>query len=74
MLPHVPNQIIEHLAPCVKPLTERWLLSDKPQAGVLSIKNYRSNLKFFGITCELGRNQECLDQLLRIDSIEIGAG
>ena len=72
MIPHVPNQTIEHSAPCIELLTKRWLLADKPQAGDLSIKNYPSNLKFFGITCELGSHQEYLDRRHRIDSIEIG--
>jgi hypothetical protein len=72
MIPHVPNHTIEHSAPCIELLTERWLLADKPQAGDLSIKNYLSNLKFFGITCELGSHQEYLDRRHRIDSIEIG--
>jgi hypothetical protein len=72
MIPHVPNQTIEHSAPCIELLTKRWLQADKPQAGALSIKNYPSNLKFFGITCELGSHQEYLDRRHRIDSIEIG--
>jgi hypothetical protein len=48
------------------------LLADKPQASDLSIKNYPSNLKFFGITRELGSHQEYLDRPHRIDSIKIG--
>jgi hypothetical protein len=33
MMPHAPNQTIEHSAPCIEPVIERWLLADKPQAG-----------------------------------------
>src|ERR1700722_6487573 len=71
MIPRPLNQTIEHSAPCIELLTKRWLQADKPQADELSIKNYPSNWKFFGITCESGSQQEYLDRCHRIDSIEI---